>query len=167
MLSLQRYSSKQGIKMHLTEKQKQLIQKVGIAHEKHGMQPAAARILGLLYVSDKPELTFEEILEALQISKSATSNALNLLLQTEKLEYTTLPGDRKRYFRLKISNWKENFARQMEGLTNFKELLGEVLTHRTKDTPEFNQSIEELRDFLTFVSKELPGLLEKWEQSRK
>lgn len=154
--------------MVFTEKQKQLIQRIGIANEeKHGMQPAAARIIGLLYVSDKPELTFEEIMEALQISKSATSNALNLLLQTDKLEYTTLPGDRKRYFRLKISNWKETFAKQMEGLTNFRGLLDEVLENRTKETTEYNKSICELKDFLTFISKELPGLLEKWTQNRK
>ena len=85
--------------MVLTEKQKVLIEKIGIVTEREGMQPAAARIIGLLYVADNPELTFDEILGALRISKSAASNALNLLLQTNRIEYTTFSGDRKRYFR--------------------------------------------------------------------
>jgi DNA-binding transcriptional regulator GbsR (MarR family) len=153
--------------MVLTEKQKQLIQKIGIANEKHGMQPAAARIIGLLYVSDKPELTFEEIGEALHISKSATSNALNLLMQTDRIEYTTVSGDRKRYFRLKISNWKDGFTKEMESLTNFSQLIMEVLAIRTSETPEFNKSLAELKDFLIFINQELPLLMEKWKKSRE
>jgi DNA-binding transcriptional regulator GbsR (MarR family) len=153
--------------MILTDKQKKIIQKIGIAAEKDGLQPAAARIIGLLYVSDKPELTFEEIMEALQISKSATSNALNLLLHTGRLEYITFSGDRKRYFRIKVSDWREGFAKKLEDMTSFNLLLKEVLKERTTETVEFNKSLEELADFMAYINNELPGLLEKWEQSRK
>ena len=97
--------------MVLKEKQKGLIEKIGIVTEREGMQPAAARIIGLLYVADNPELTFDEILGALRMSKSEASNALNLLLQTNRIEYTTFSGDRKRYFRIKVTNWREGFAK--------------------------------------------------------
>lgn len=153
--------------MVLTEKQKVLIEKIGIATEREGMQPAAARIIGLLHVSDKPELTFEEILSALKISKSAASNALNLLLQTGRIEYTTFSGDRKRYFRIKIANWREGFSKKMEDMTSFSQLLKEVLKERNPETVEFNKSLGELADFMTYVNNQLPGLLESWEKSRK
>lgn len=153
--------------MTLTEEQKILIEKVGISHEMAGIQPAAARVLGLLYVADNPELSFEEITETLKISKSATSNAINLLINTEQIEYTTYLGDRKRYFRLKISNWRESFSKKIESMTKFHELLEQVLKIRSKDSVKFNQSLEELIDFLNFVNKELPVLFEKWEKSRK
>ncbi len=153
--------------MVLTEKQKVLIEKIGIATEKEGMQPAAARIIGLLYVADNPELTFEEILNALRISKSAASNALNLLLQTNRIEYTTFSGDRKRYFHLKVTNWREGFAKKMEDMTSFSQLLKEVLKERNPETKEFNRNLAELADFLTYINNQLPGLLESWDKSRK
>lgn len=153
--------------MALSEKQKTVVEQVGISFERMGMQPAAARVMGLLYVADRPELSFDEITEALQISKSATSNAINLLLQTEQIEYTTFPGDRKRYFRLKISNWREGFAKKIEGMTSFNVLLRQVLEVRTPETPDFNQSLEELINFLDYINRQLPRLLQDWENSKK
>ncbi|QNF34199.1 MarR family transcriptional regulator [Adhaeribacter swui] len=153
--------------MVLSEKQKVMVEKVGISHEMAGMQPAAARIMGLLYVADKPELTFDEITDCLQIAKSATSNAINLLLQADHIEYITYLGDRKRYFRLKVSNWRDSFTRRIEGMTKFNEILRQVLEVRTPDTPEFNNNLKDLIDFLDFVNQELPGLLHKWENRNK
>jgi len=152
--------------MNLNDKQKAVIENIGINYETAGLQPAAARVLGLLYVADKPELTFDEITDCLQISKSATSNALNLLLQTGQIEYITFSGDRKRYFKLKISNWREGFAKKIEVMTSFNKLLRQVLEVRTTETPEYNASLEELINFLDFVNQELPGLLQKWEKTK-
>lgn len=152
--------------MALSENQKAVIEKIGISYEKVGMQPAAARVMGLLYVADRPELTFDEITDCLQISKSATSNAINLLLQTEQIEYTTFPGDRKRYFRLKISNWREGFAKKIEGMTSFAYLLRQVLEVRTKETAEFNASLEELINFMDYIHLQLPRLLQEWEDTK-
>jgi DNA-binding transcriptional regulator GbsR (MarR family) len=153
--------------MALNEKQKALIEKIGIKHEGFGLQPAAARVMGLLYVSDRPELTFDEITDCLQISKSATSNAINLLLQTEQIEYTTFPGERKRYFHLKVSNWREGFAKKIESMTDFAFLLRQVLEVRTQDTPDFNASLAELINFMDYIHLQLPKLLQDWENTRK
>lgn len=153
--------------MVLTEQHKSLIEKIGIYYEGLGMQPAAARVLGLLYLAEKPELTFEEITTALNISKSATSNAINLLLQTGHLDYITFSGDRKRYFRLKVSNWREGFSKKIGELTNFNILLNEVLALRTKDTVAYNNSIKEMASFMNYMHKQLPILLERWEKENK
>ncbi|WP_458333337.1 GbsR/MarR family transcriptional regulator [Peijinzhouia sedimentorum] len=144
-----------------------LIEKIGVFHEMSGVQPAAARIMGLLYVSDNIELTFEQITEALMISKSATSNGINFLLNLGHIEYTTYLGDRKRYFRLKISNWRESFTKKIESMTNFNKVLEDVLEVRTKETVAFNKSLSEFIDFLVFINKELPAQLQKWEKSRE
>ncbi|PIQ22174.1 MAG: hypothetical protein COW65_04655 [Cytophagales bacterium CG18_big_fil_WC_8_21_14_2_50_42_9] len=152
--------------MNLTDKQKEVIENIGINYEAAGLQPAAARILGLMYVADKPELTFDEITDSLHISKSATSNAINLLLQTGQIEYITFSGDRKRYFRLKISNWRDGFTQKIEGLTNFNKLLRQALEVRTKETPEYNACLVQLINFLDFIKQELPGLLQKWEKTK-
>jgi DNA-binding transcriptional regulator GbsR (MarR family) len=153
--------------MKLTDKHKVLIEKIGVALEQKGQRPAAARIIGLLYVADKPELTFDEVCDALLLSKSATSNALSFLLQHEFLEYITHCGDRKRYFRLKLANWQEVFMKQLENITGFNELLQQVLETRTSSTPEYNIKIKELSSFLEYVSARLPQLMQDWKNSEK
>ena len=152
--------------MVLNDKQKALIEKIGIYHENNGMQPAVARIVGLLFVSDQPQMTFDEISEALHLSKSATSNALNLLLQTGQIEYTTFSGERKRYFRLKLSNWREGFTKKIDQMISFKTSLLEALELKADKHSEDSRNIGQLIEFLDFLHQELPGLLEKWEQRK-
>ena len=152
--------------IQMTEKQLRLIEKLGVFYEKGGMQPAAARILALLLVSDNIELTFEEIYETLHLSKSATSNALNFLLNTNKLEYITQPGERRRYFRFKMRSLKEGVQKSLEGIAAYNILLKEVLAQRPESTEEFNASLEENSQFLEFIREELPKLFQKWEASR-
>jgi len=83
------------------QKQREIIETIGRYFDREGFQPIAGRILGLLMVMDKEQFTFDEIVEELQISKSSASNALRNLEIRGQVEYITIPGDRKRYFRLK------------------------------------------------------------------
>ncbi|ARS34524.1 GbsR/MarR family transcriptional regulator [Pontibacter actiniarum] len=153
--------------MKLSEKQQELIERIGIFHERTGIQPVAGRIMGLLYVSDKPELSFDEIRETLGISKSATSNALNLLQQLNRLNYITFNGDRRRYFRLSLRKWRDSFAKEIDSITDFSVTLQEVVAERTKETVEFNKDIMELAEFLKYLHSEIPLLLKRWEEQKK
>lgn len=148
--------------LHLSESQLALIEKVGVHACGQGMQPAAARIASLLMVSDKLELTFDEIRATLMLSKSATSNGLNYLLLTNKIEFSTKTGDRKRYFKSNIHAWEATFTQQFHSIGEFAKLLTEIQLARTPDTPEFNKSIGEFSSFINFFIGEIPKLYEKW-----
>ena len=151
----------------LTEEQKKLIEEIGVSKEQEGLQPAAARVYALLFVSNKTELTFDEIREALKLSKSATSNALNFLLSVSIIEYITLPGDRKRYFRMNLTNWGKNLQKRIESGLKGNALLKKVLNQRPPETAEFNQRLAELIEFTDFLQKEIPLLLDRWNESRR
>jgi DNA-binding transcriptional regulator GbsR (MarR family) len=75
----------------LTEEQQDLIERFGILHDQLGHSPATGRIIGLLLVAPSPALTFDEIRDALGLSKSSTSAGLNLLLNIGSVTYTTRP----------------------------------------------------------------------------
>jgi predicted transcriptional regulator len=154
-------------KIKLTKEQEHLIEKLGIVNEKGGIQPAAARIMSLLLVSDKTELTFEEIYETLNLSKSATSNGINLLLTTNKIEYTTKMGDRKRYFRSRVIFWQENLKQDLSQLYGLTELLSEVLKQRPATTAAFNKQLRGVIDFIEFLHSEIPAIYQKWERKKK
>lgn len=148
----------------LTKGQQELIERVGVTFESHGMAPAPARVSALLMVVGQTELPFEEISRLLNLSKSATSNAINLLLSLGRLEYITKPGERRRYFRLKLMNWKEDLYKSLAGVTAMSAIYKEVLAQRPKASAEFNHSMADLASFLEFMAKELPALYKKWEQ---
>ncbi|MHC2992551.1 hypothetical protein OB13_13525 [Pontibacter sp. HJ8] len=153
--------------MALSEKQRELIEEIGIYHENNGFQPAVARVVGLLLVSDKPELTFDEISETLNISKSATSNALNMLLNTGNIEYTTFSGDRKRYFRIKSTNGRDLFTKKMEDLSGLNDLLKRVLEVRKRENPEHDIRLKNFIGFLDYLKEQLPGLIENWKKNNE
>lgn len=155
----------EGIK--LTESQKQLIEKLGVIFEGSGSQPAPSRVLALLLVSDNTELTFDEIWQTLKISKSAASNAINLLLTTSKIEYITRTGDRKRYFRSRVTSWREEMRNSLNGLLQFSKLYQEVLDQRTKSTKDFNASLKDVIEFTEFLHEEVDSIFLKWEKRKK
>ncbi|MBJ6116583.1 MarR family transcriptional regulator [Pontibacter sp. BT310] len=150
--------------MTLSDKQLELIEEFGVYQENNGFQPAVARVMGILLVSDKPELTFEEISETLNISKSATSNALNMLLNTGHIEYTKFHGDRKRYFRIKSSNWRDTFNKKMEDLGELNNILKRVLEVRKRDNPVYDEKLLYFISFLDYLKGQLPNLIEQWEK---
>ncbi len=154
-------------KVNLTKKQKELIERIGIFMEQQGLPPAVARICGLLMVSDRLELTFEEIYSTLNISKSAASNAINLLLNSHKIEYITKPGDRKRYFKVCIDQWEKMLKERLQGFSSYISLVEEIHNQRTKSTKTFNASLKDAVGFIKFMSKEFPLLYEKWQKSKK
>ncbi|KEO74141.1 GbsR/MarR family transcriptional regulator [Anditalea andensis] len=153
--------------MQLTDKQREIIEIIGVFQEQNGLQPALGRILGLLMVADLAEATFDEIVENLSLSKSAVSSALTLLQTQNKIEYTTKPGERKRYFRLKRSNWEKELKKGINSGLQFSEILDKVLAIRNDQNPDFNRHLENIRDFMTFLQKEIPILIDKYLEQQK
>lgn len=149
----------------LSEKQIELIEKIGIYFEQN-MQPAAARILALLIVGDNEAFSFDRIRETLNLSKSATSNGINFLLSVNKIDYLTKSGDRKRYFKWNPSNTITHFKEGIEKVLGLSSLFEETLKHK-QDKDSYNTlMLEELTDLMNFLHKEMPAIYRKWENSR-
>ena len=127
-----------------------------------GLSPASARVDALLTVADSVELTFDQIREALELSKSATSNAINNLLMLKRIEYKTKPGDRKRYFQTKLGQWKNTFIDGINGLTEYNEVVKEILENRTEDTKEFNTQLKDFTEFIEYYQIESIKIINNW-----
>ncbi|MDF1675093.1 MAG: MarR family transcriptional regulator [Vicingaceae bacterium] len=154
-------------KIILTAKQQLLLEKATVVHEKLGHTPASSQILALLLISDQVELTFDQIRNTLNLSKSATSNALNMLIQMGRIEYITKMGDRKRYFRSLIGGWKNKFKEINKNTFELNNLFKEILQNRTKSTLDFNYSLQEFIDFMDYMEVEMPKLFKNWELNKE
>ncbi len=147
----------------LTEKQKELIESFGVLQEHMGLTPAAARINSLLTIADENEITFDDIRETLNLSKSATSNALSVLLKMNNIDYKTKSGDRKRYFYSKLDQWKSKLKNDMLGLNIYIDILKEIHENRNPKTKEYNAKLSELTDFIEYYIAENIKIIERWE----
>ena len=113
-----------------------------------------------------PELTFDEIREALDLSKSATSNARNRLQTIGTVVYQTHPGDRKRYFRKSYSNWERAFVERGVKYLEIRHLSIEALEHRDNEVDETRPSMEEMIDFLAMLEESMLDAYDRWKKSR-
>lgn len=152
--------------MMLSNKQKELIEKIGIYFEQ-AMPPAAARILALLIVSDQDSFGFEEIRSNLNLSKSATSNGLNALLSVQKIEYYTKTGDRKRYFKWKPTSTINHFKTEIEKILGLNNLLENALQLK-QDKESYNaKMLGELSDLMHYLYKETSTIYEQWKENKQ
>lgn len=146
----------------LTDKQKELVESFGVVQEHMGLAPAAARVNSLLTVADVVELSFDEIRETLQLSKSAASNAINALLTMDRIDYKTKPGDRKRYFYSKLGQWQNSFRKDISNLNGYNAVVKEILASRTSETKEFNSQLEDLTNFIEYFQSESIKIIDNW-----
>lgn len=106
----------------VTASKEELIEELGIHFEGlYHLPPLASRIYSILILNGYEGMTFEQLMEKTEASKSSVSTSINLLIQTNKVEYFTKAGDRKRYFRnrknhlkLRLGNYKTLIDREIE-----------------------------------------------------
>ena len=152
-------SEKQSI---LREGQKTLLERFAVHQELSGLQPAAAKVMALLMISDNTQLSFDTIRETLGISKSATSQAINNLLVLKKIEYVTHIGERKRLFQARIGNIKEDIEAISGTLAAAAVFYQDILKQRPDSSKDYNAKFKNMIEFQLFIAEELPRLAERF-----
>jgi len=144
--------NKSDLEAHKT----QLIEKLGVQFEKeHQLAPVAARIFSTVIITGKKGVTFEQLVTDLKAGKSTVSTHLEHLQATNRIEYYTKCGDRKRYFIVK-PDLMENHIDEMTAKWEAQKCIHkEVLEYKmksnelNKEDPPFDLEFQKsLLDFL-------------------
>ena len=143
-------------------RQKILVEEIGMHLDKQGFQPVAGRILGLLMVMDKEQFTFDEITEELNISKSSASNALRNLEIRGEIQYTTHPGDRKRYFSLLTQDTFTIVKDFEKKIKLFNQLLVNILELKENKEATNAKHVRRMIRMSDFFMNEMEILKEKF-----
>lgn len=149
-------SSKKAIAMEKQKDKKhfkQLVEEFGLLIERRlGISPLSARIYALLTLSSYSGLTFEEIREAIDASKSSTSVNVNVLIQLGYIEYYTKPGDRKRYFKVAKYFQLVSLETYQKSIENDMVMVERIDAYNKKNHPGKSTNLEPLgkvtRDYL-------------------
>lgn len=86
----------------------------------------------LLLDCEKKGVTFDELVEVLNASKSSVSNSLNFLTQLKYIEYFTKLDERKRLYRIVPDNIVLRLQSIQEMLNNEKELTRKLMEYKLK-----------------------------------
>ena len=113
----------------------------------HHLSPMAAKILSVLAIEGYMHgLTFEDLIERLEVSKSALSTNIHLLLDKELIYYETKEGKRRKYFK------SFPFDKRFEGFL-------ELICYEKDFTMRFQQYMKaQNEDEQTFTEKKIHKL---------
>ncbi len=147
----------------ILQKKQEQVEAMGVFFEKSGYSPMAGRVFSFLLLAEPPYQDFYQIQAFLSASKSATSNALNLLMKDGTVDYITFSGDRKRYFRVNLDRWLHSAFQRIKAVGALNQMLEDVLGVRDEAKyVEFNEDLRQVIKFNTFITAGLDKLIEEW-----
>ena len=131
-----------------------------------GMQRMAARVFAALLTAPGGGLTAREIAETLGVSAGAVSGATTYLTRAKMAERSRTPGERVDRYDVKGTTWAEAIAVETEMLRSLSTWLDKGASLVAGDR-EATRRLEDTRDFFTFISVEMPQLVDRWQKSRR
>ena len=141
--------------MNYTEQQKDsltLIEEFGMFLEKSGYLPSSARVYALLMIWENPELHFDEIQEILQLSKGATSKALNDLERVGRIRMFTRTGVRKKLYKVNTAPGKDSVSNFLAYIKKMHSFLERIELHKASYGDEKLRFHEELSFFEMMIA---------------
>jgi DNA-binding transcriptional regulator GbsR (MarR family) len=150
-----------------TEVERRFVEKVGLYFEQLGFPPMGGRIFGWLLISESPQASMGELMEALQASKSSISTTTRLLIQVDLLEIVRVPGVRRDYFGIRSDAWTNALRDRLSQAVTFRGLAEEGLTMLRGAQPAKLRRLQEMRLMYAFLEREIPLLMARWEQERQ
>jgi len=141
---------------------RQFIQRFASLLADAGMPRMPARIFVALLTADTSRLTAEELAGLLRVSPAAVSGGVRYLIQVGLVSRETEPGSRRHVYVMPDNVWHEVLRvrdgimmRWADAMRGGAEVLGAGTPAGTR--------LAESAMYFEFVSKELPLLLDRWE----
>lgn len=143
----------------LQQQKKNLIEQLGVHFEGENLAPLAGRIFATLILTGKKGVTFDELVTNLCAGKSTISTHLDQLQATNRVQYFTKPGDRKRYFTVNPNLMLEIIDEKINKWEGEKKIHEEILKYKKnrnalcgkKDDFQFDLDFQ--KDFLTYLEE--------------
>jgi hypothetical protein len=141
------------------------IGEIGLVFESMHLPRIAGQIFGTLLLAPPIGYTATELVEMLQVSKGSVSGMTRLLMHYELVSRVSLPGDRRDRFVIKPGASAEMLLGRMALLGQLQSLAHDGLELLGPDGDP--GPLMEVRDMYAFLQRELPLLIDRWEEQRR
>jgi DNA-binding transcriptional regulator GbsR (MarR family) len=146
---------------------RQFVEDVGLLYGEMGFPRMAGRIFGWLLVCEPPHQSADQLANTVEASKGSISSMTRLLIQMGMVEKIGIPGRRDTYYRIRSGSWSELMRNSLTNMTAMRKLADRGLELLSDRAPESRQRLQEVRDFHAFLEREIPSLLDRYEQGRR
>lgn len=141
--------------------QREVAEELALVLSSHGLQRMTARVLAALLFTEQATITAGELAERLQASSGAISGALKMLTSVGLAERVPVPASRRDHYRLRDNAWAVQYTNQ-NAVTAAVLEAAEAGIAATEADGLPRQRLTQMRDFYTFLMKEIPELLDRW-----
>ncbi|MGH3431703.1 MAG: GbsR/MarR family transcriptional regulator [Thermocrispum sp.] len=131
-----------------------------------GMPRMSARVFTALLATEQESLTAGELSEWLKISPAAVSGAVRYLVQLGMVHRGRIPGTRRDHYLIGDDQWYEAVSMKDNAYQRLAGSLDEGLA-AVRPGGRASERIAETRDFFTFIAKEMPVLVARWQDERR
>lgn len=126
------------------------IEQMAMLLELHSRFPrTAGRIYALLLISDKTDLSQQELADALSVSLASVSTMTRRLVDAGLIERVALPGVRRDHYRLRTASWRSIVHGAVMVAQSFVEQAERGLALPGPDIGPGRQHLEQVRDLYT------------------
>ena len=150
----------------MDKKKTEYIEEAGLLFEGFGMTRMAGRVFGYLTVCDKDVVSFDGIKKAVDASKGSISSTTKQLANAGLIEKVLLPGDRKTYFRVSITNVGSILKARIDQLMKFSTTLEKALVLKNRED-EVSEWLIEMATFYNWVGDQINHIVDKWESEKE
>jgi DNA-binding transcriptional regulator GbsR (MarR family) len=130
-----------------------------------GFPPMPARVFVALVISEDGRLTAADLATTLRISPAAVSGAVRYLIQVGLVHKERVPGSRRDYYRMPGNMWDDLLRMRDQVMSRWGALVREGIDLVGPDTAAGARMAEQAA-FLEFATREMAGLLTRWEKYR-
>jgi DNA-binding transcriptional regulator GbsR (MarR family) len=146
----------------MTPGESEFVEEMGQFLGSVGMSPMAGRMWGWLLICDPPEQTAAEIAEVLHASRGSISGTARILATAGLIRRTTRRGDRREYFSAPPESLDSMLANAGAIYRRLREIAERGLAVTAGHSPSARARLEELRDVMAFVEREVPILVREF-----
>lgn len=152
----------------MRDEERDFIEEVGLVFEKTGLPRMSGRVFGWLLISDPPYQSPAEMADILLASKGSISTTIRLLMQIGLIQQHVIPGERHNHYRLKADALYKTVQHGLEDeIKLFRDLAEHGLELMKDGAPVRRQWLEEMYRQYSFLEKEFPALMERYEKTRE
>jgi DNA-binding transcriptional regulator GbsR (MarR family) len=130
-----------------------------------GLQKATARVMAAFLFAEADSVTAPELSEQLGISSGAVSGAIKMLSTVGLIERVPVPGSRREHYRLRDDAWATLMSAQ-NGIIQAMFQAAEDGIEAAGENTHAAGRLAEMRDFYTYMFRELPALIDRWRAQR-
>jgi predicted transcriptional regulator len=127
-----------------------------------GIPRMPSRVFVALLATDSSRLTSDDIAGLLRVSPAAVSGAVRYLIQVGLVSREAEPGSRRYVYRMPDNVWHEIMRLRDRMMMRWADVMRDGADVLGAGTPAGARMAESAMYF-DFVSKELPGLVGRWE----